>query len=110
MPRQVLPGSFYKITRRCTQRQFLLRPDEVTNNVFAYCLGEAAARFDIDVMMTTAESNHHHTDIFDRHGNVIAFVLRGGPNDGHQGGVSDGHRERGEGAAGRRWASSAWRA
>jgi len=76
MPRQVLPGSFYKITRRCTQRQFLLRPDEVTNNVFAYCLGEAAARFDIDVMMTTAESNHHHTDIFDRHGNVIAFVER----------------------------------
>jgi hypothetical protein len=76
LPRQVLPGSFYKITRRCTQRQFLLRPDEVTNNVFAYCLGEAAERFEIDVLMTTAESNHHHTDIFDRHGNVIAFVER----------------------------------
>jgi hypothetical protein len=76
LPRQVLPGSFYKITRRCTQRQFLLRPDDVTNNVFAYCLGEAAERFEIDVLMTSAESNHHHTDIFDRHGNVIAFVER----------------------------------
>ena len=76
LPRQILPGSFYKITRRCTQRQFLLRPDEVTNNVFTYCLGEAADRFDIDVMMTAAESNHHHTDIFDRHGNVIPFVER----------------------------------
>ncbi|MBZ0234481.1 MAG: hypothetical protein K8M05_19275, partial [Deltaproteobacteria bacterium] len=52
------------------------RPDEVTNNVFTYCLGEAAARFGIDVMMTAAESNHHHTDIFDRHGNVIPFVER----------------------------------
>lgn len=48
----------------------------MTNNVFAYCLAEAAHRFDIDVMMTTAESNHHHTDIFDRHGNVIPFVHR----------------------------------
>jgi hypothetical protein len=54
----------------------LLRPDEVTNNVFTYCLAEAAERFEIDVMMTSAESNHHHTDIFDRHGNVIAFVER----------------------------------
>jgi len=26
-PRQVLPNQFYMITRRCTQRQFLLRPD-----------------------------------------------------------------------------------
>src|SRR5688572_10815013 len=76
LPRQIVPGSFYKITRRCTQRQFLLRPDETTNNVFTYCLAEAADRFDIDVMMTNAESNHHHTDIFDRHGYVIEFVER----------------------------------
>ena len=27
IPRQVLPGSTYMITRRCTQRQFLMRPD-----------------------------------------------------------------------------------
>src|ERR1043166_5115689 len=30
LPRQVLPGQFYLITRRCTQRQFLLRPDAGT--------------------------------------------------------------------------------
>ncbi len=28
LPRQVLPNRSYMITRRCTQRQFLLRPDE----------------------------------------------------------------------------------
>jgi hypothetical protein len=31
LPRQVLPGQFYLVTRRCTQRQFLLWPDAATN-------------------------------------------------------------------------------
>jgi putative transposase len=62
------------LTRRCTQRQFLLRPDEVTNNAFLYCLIEAALRFEIDVLLPTAESNHHHTVIYDRHGRAPQFV------------------------------------
>jgi hypothetical protein len=57
LPRQVLPGSFYKITRRCTQRQFLLRPDDVTNNVFAYCLGEGVIRTGVD------PSCHEHVGV-----------------------------------------------
>lgn len=73
-PRQVLPGQFYLITRRCAQQQFLLRPDEATNNAFIYCLAEAAQRYEIDVLMTVAESNHHHTLIFDRHGRYPAFI------------------------------------
>src|SRR5690606_4413336 len=72
--RQVLAGQFYLLTRRCTQRQFLLRPDEETNNAFIYCLGEAAKRFDIAVVLPTAESNHHHTVIYDVHGNLPAFM------------------------------------
>ena len=72
--RQILPGQFYLITRRCTQRQFLLRPDADTNNAFTYCLVEAALRFEIDVLLTVAESNHHHTVIFDRHGRCPQFV------------------------------------
>jgi len=28
LPREIIPGRFYLITRRCTQRQFLLRPDD----------------------------------------------------------------------------------
>ncbi|MBE7449602.1 MAG: hypothetical protein HS111_12110 [Kofleriaceae bacterium] len=74
LPRQVIPGSFYKITRRCTQRQYLLHADEETNQIFLYCLAEAAQRFQIEVILPVALSNHHHTDIFDRHGNVIPFV------------------------------------
>ena len=73
-PREVVPARFYMITRRCTQRQFLLRPDRETNNNFLYCLAEAAARFEIDVLLPSALSNHHHTIVFDRHGRVIEFV------------------------------------
>jgi len=73
-PRQVLPGQFYLLTRRCTQRQFLLRPDPTTNNAFVYCLVEAAQRFEIELILSTAESNHRHTVFFDRHGRHPQFV------------------------------------
>lgn len=73
-PRQVLPNQLYMITRRCTQRQFLLRPDDETNNAFAYCLAEAAQRYDIDIVLPTAMSNHHHTVIYDRRGEYPRFV------------------------------------
>jgi len=74
LPRQVLPCTFYMISRRTTQRQFLLRPDPVTNATFVYCLAEAAQRFGIDVLLPCALSNHHHTIVFDRHGTVCQFV------------------------------------
>ena len=61
IPREVLPGRTYMITRRCTQRQFLMRPDRETNNAFIYCLAVAAERFGIRVLFTAAMSNHHHT-------------------------------------------------
>jgi REP element-mobilizing transposase RayT len=74
LPRQVLPGQFYMITRRCTQRQFLLRPDPATNNAFTYCLIEAAQRCQIDVLLPCAMSNHYHAVVFDRCGRYPEFV------------------------------------
>jgi hypothetical protein len=62
------------ITRRCTQRQFLMRPDEETNNAYLYCLAVAAKRFRIEVLFTIALSNHHHTGIRDPHGNYPEFL------------------------------------
>ncbi len=73
-PRQVLPGEFYLVTRNCSQRQFLLTPHEEVNNAIAYCLGDAAQRFKIDVLMVMVESNHHHTVIFDRYGCFPRFI------------------------------------
>ena len=58
-PRQVLPRQFYLITRRCVQRQFLLRPDAATNNAFLYCLIHAALRCEIGVLLPCAMSNHY---------------------------------------------------
>jgi putative transposase len=62
------------ITRRCTQRQFLMRPDRETNNAFIYCLAVAAEKFGIHVLFTAAMSNHHHTGIRDPSGNYPAFI------------------------------------
>lgn len=74
MPRQIFREQFYLITRRCAQRQNLLRPDEETNNAFLYCLIVAAIRYKIDILNTLAEANHHHTVIYDRYGACPAFV------------------------------------
>lgn len=74
LPRPVLPSSFYLLTRRCTQRQFLLRPDAETNNAYVYCLLVAALRFGIDVMLMCAMSNHHHVVVFDRVGRYPEFI------------------------------------
>ncbi len=87
LPRPVLPRQFYLITRRCTQRQLLLRPDRETNNAFTYCLIVAALRYGIDVLLPCAMSNHHHTVIYDRDGRYPEFVehfhkLLGDPRPG----------------------------
>lgn len=75
-PRPVFPGTFITIQRRCTQRQFLLRPDAETNNAFTYLLAEAAQRFDMDVILSQMMTNHHHTKLYDRHGNNVEFRER----------------------------------
>jgi len=74
LPRQVLPRRFYLVTRRCTQRQFLLRPDAATNNAFLYCLIAAALRSEIDVLLPCAMSNHYHAVIYDRAGRYPEFI------------------------------------
>jgi putative transposase len=72
-PRQVLPGTTYLVTRRCAQRQFLLRPSETTNAVFSYLLALAAARFGIDVHAYCVLSNHFHLILTDPGARLPAF-------------------------------------
>jgi putative transposase len=74
LPRQIVPGQFYMLTRRTAQRQFVLRPDDETNETFLYCLAEAAQRFAIDIILPSVLSNHHHTVLFDRHGRIVEFT------------------------------------
>ena len=73
-PRQVVPGRAYLVTRRCTQRQFLLRPDDATNNAFVYCLAYAAQSAEISVVAFIANSNHYHAVVVDVKGRIPHFL------------------------------------
>jgi REP element-mobilizing transposase RayT len=72
-PRQVTPGSTYLVTRRCTQRQFLLKPSRVVNEVFLYVLALAARRYDIRIHAYCVLSNHAHIILSDPHARLPAF-------------------------------------
>jgi hypothetical protein len=72
--RPVLPEMTYMFTRRCTQQQFLMRPDAETNNAFIYCLAVAANRHRIEIIGTIAMSNHHHTEGRDPCAEYPAFL------------------------------------
>jgi len=72
-PRQVLPGATYLVTRRCTQRQFLLRPGRLVNEVFLYVLALAARRFGIRIHAFCVLSNHYHLVLTDPHARLPAF-------------------------------------
>lgn len=74
LARQVVPGRTYLISRRCTQRQMLLRPEPMVEQIYMYCLGEAAARFDVTVHGFIAMSNHQHLVVRDNRGNFPEFI------------------------------------
>lgn len=73
LPRPVFPATTYMLTRRCTQRKFLLRPDPEMVNAFIYCLAVSSQRFEIDVIDFIQITNHMHESIYDRHGNAPQF-------------------------------------
>jgi len=72
-PRQVLAGRTYLITRRCLHREFLLRPCEMVNQVFAYVLAVAAKRYGIEVHAFCVLSNHFHLVVTDPQARLPAF-------------------------------------
>jgi hypothetical protein len=74
LPRQIFPGRFYTVTRRCLHRDFLLRPDEETNNAYLYCLIQAAKYTNMAIVAAYAASNHHHPVIYDADGRVPEFT------------------------------------
>lgn len=76
LPREVVPGRWYMMTRRCALRQLLLRPDEETNEIFLYCLGLAAEQTGVQIAFTMACANHHHTGIYDPQGRYPEFLQR----------------------------------
>lgn len=72
-PRQVLPDVTYLVTRRCLERQFLLRPGDTTNQTFLYVLAVAARRHHIRLHAFCVLSNHYHLVFTDPKARMPAF-------------------------------------
>ena len=72
--RPVLPGKTYLITRRATQRLFLLKPSREIKQVFLYCLALAAGRFSVRIHAFCSLSNHFHLIATDPEGNLPEFM------------------------------------
>jgi putative transposase len=74
VPRAVLPGRCYMITRRCSERRLFMRPDPDTNNAFVYCLAYAAERTGVRIIFYLAMSNHYHAGVLDTDGRLPRFL------------------------------------
>ncbi len=73
LPREVVPGATYMITRSTTQREFLLKPSALTNQIFLYCLAVAAERTGVLVHAVCVLSNHYHAIVTDPWGRLPEF-------------------------------------
>ena len=62
------------VTRRCSQRQFLLRPSELVNQVFLYCMACALECSGVQVVAFVALSNHYHAIVIDVEGRLPEFM------------------------------------
>jgi putative transposase len=73
-PREISPQTTYLLTRRCTERRFLLRPSALINQVLLYCLAEAADRFGVLVHAFCVMTNHYHLVATDVRGELPSFM------------------------------------
>jgi putative transposase len=73
-PRQVLPGTTYLITRRCSERRFFLKPGKLADGIFLYVLAVAARRYGILVHAFCVLSNHYHLLATDPDAQLPAFM------------------------------------
>jgi len=75
-PREILPGQIYLVTRRCTQRQFLLTPTARTNEIARYCLALATMQTGVLLNAVCVMSNHWHGVVSDPHARLPQFLGR----------------------------------
>jgi hypothetical protein len=74
LPRAIIPGRRYLITRRCSERRFFMRPDRETNNAFVYCMALAARKSGVSVVCVGTTSNHYHAVVVDNVGRLPEFL------------------------------------
>ena len=74
LPRPIIPGQTVMVTRRCTQRQFLLRPSPLVNSILGFCLAVAAQRYGVRLHAFCFFSNHVHLVVTDVEGALPEFT------------------------------------
>ncbi len=74
LPRSILPGATYLLTRRVLRRHFLLRPDAAITSLIVYALAVSARRFGIHVHALCAMSTHLHLVVTDEQGVLPSFL------------------------------------
>lgn len=62
------------LTRRCFQRTYLLEPCDETNEIFRYCLANAAEKTGVLLHSVCVMSNHHHLVVTDVEGRLPEFT------------------------------------
>jgi putative transposase len=73
LPKQILPNTTYLVTRRCTQRFFLLKPSPLNTQIFTYCLAMAAKKTGMLVHAIAVLSNHYHVVLTDPYARLPEF-------------------------------------
>ena len=74
MPRRIIPGKTYLLSRRCTQREFRLSPAGKVPLLFAYALALIAERYGVEVHIAVCMGNHYHLVLTDRLGRIPDFA------------------------------------
>ena len=74
IPRQIIPGDTWFITRRCTQRTALLKPSSIITAVFMYLLIYCAKQYGIMIHAACVMSTHYHLVITDPFGLLPRFM------------------------------------
>jgi len=74
MPRPIVPGRTYLVTRRVTQRQLWLKPTKLTRACFHYCVAVAQKRSGVRLHALVCMSNHYHAVVTDVAGKLPKFT------------------------------------
>ena len=74
LPRRVVPGTTYQLTRRTLDRRFYLQPSPELNRVYEYALAFAAEKHGVGVHGFGCMSNHSHDTVTDWRGVLPDFM------------------------------------
>ena len=74
LPRKIEKNGVYLLTRRCTERKFLLTPSKTVNQCYLYCLAYAARKTGVLLHAVCVMSTHHHLVVSDPNGRLPEFT------------------------------------